>query len=92
MKDELPFITFEKSEPMKVFGHWFPHSKTNVAQACFDEPISCPVIGQCKKLRMKQKKDDKECNAFNDKRKKCIKQTKCIWLRDTKNKGKGKCV
>ena len=82
----------EESLPMKVFGHWFPNSKKQIAQGCFDEPITCPVIGQCKKLRMKKKLDDKECNAFADKKAECVKQNKCVWLRDTKNKGKGKCV
>ena len=82
----------EESLPMKVFGHWFPNSKKQIAQGCFDKPITCPVIGQCKKLRMKKKLDDKECNAFADKKAECVKQNKCVWLRDTKNKGKGKCV
>ena len=36
--------------------------------------------------------DEGDCGAHNDKRKACIKIEKCVWLRDTKNKGKGKCV
>jgi len=41
---------------------------------------------------MKLKKDDEECGAHNDNRDACIEIEKCVWLRDTKEEGKGKCV
>ena len=41
---------------------------------------------------MKLKKDDEECGAHNDNRDACIEIEKCVWLRDTKEEGKGKWV
>jgi hypothetical protein len=82
----------EESEPMHMLKHWFIGQKDVVEQKCFDNPLDCNLISECKKLRMKLKKDDEECGAHNDNRDACIEIEKCVWLRDTKEEGKGKCV
>ena len=38
------------------------------------------------------KKDSEECGALDNDKKKCIKKKKCVWLRNTKVAGEGKCV
>ena len=82
----------EESQPMKVFGHWFPRSKLQVARTVLSKPIGMSIIGPCKKLRLKLKKDSAECGAMNNDKNKCVKKKKCVWLRSTKVAGEGKCV